>query len=99
MLVVLLLILAAAVWRLGGVTGPERTWTASASLQLVVKNLGSDEFTAYDQDALTWTVVSRTLAGITADQRFVEEGRRRLHVPSAERSRYTVEIQSTAPSG
>jgi O-antigen ligase len=98
-LVVVLLGLAATTWQLGGGAGPERTWSASTSLQLVVRDSASQAFTAYDQEALTRTAVIRTFAGITADQRFSEEGRQLLQVSAAERARYTAKVENTAPSG
>lgn len=98
-LVVLLLGGGAALWHLGGGFGPDRVWSAGASLQLVVNPADSDTFTAYDQDALTRTSVIRTFAGITADERFVREGAEEAGLSSVERQRLAVAVENTAPSG
>ncbi|MGY1846862.1 O-antigen ligase family protein [Blastococcus sp. SYSU DS1021] len=69
-----LLVLAAALWTLPGRQTP--MWTATSSMQLVVRYELGSESPSYDLDTLSRTGLVRTLAGIATNPRFVEEGLR-----------------------
>lgn len=92
----LLVLGAAALWNAAG--PQQRTWSASASMQLVSVDEGRSDSPAYDLDTLSRTGLVRTLAGIVASPRFADEGRARVAAYPVDVEGVTVEVTGSVRS-
>ena len=91
-----LVLIAGALWAFSG--PPTTTWSATTSLQLVVKFDRDSQSPAYDLDTLSRAALVRTLSGIATSPRFVREGADSVRSVGGAPDGVTVEISGSSAS-
>jgi hypothetical protein len=91
-----LVLIAGALWVFSG--PPATTWSATTSLQLVVKFDRDSQSPAYDLDTLSRAALVRTLSGIATSPRFVREGADSVRSVGGVPDGVTVEITGSSAS-